>query len=289
MLVHRLASWVLIALIVVVGVSAGGTRGGRRVGRSKAGDDDPWMTDSDSEDNEEVTEVPTGMPATVATVGPVVGGPGPGPATAPPVTPGVATAAPRIWTPSEGGSRPLVTMRLPRWTREDTGGLSDARYWANFKTGFGDDVSTDGHVFDARFIKFVLALMVTGAGIWRCIQKDAIDRECVFRQNVAEQRLADRIDQQRDAHFRDCARKGFTLTVADDSWRPIGSSIRERGMQRILEEMAAFRAEMEEALAVFINGDGSRKRRRLEDNANGSQNNNGSDGGDTEDDGAAGV
>ena len=89
-----------------------------------------------------------------------------------------------------------------------------------------------------------------------------IDRESRCRRNVAETRLADRIEQQREVHFRDCSKKGFSMTVAEDSWRPIGASIRERGLERIEEEIAQVRAEMALALSEFINGDGSRKRRR---------------------------
>ena len=154
MKVQRVGPLLLLVLTALVmhGVVAAGTRGGR-MGRSKVGDDDPWMTDSGSDSEDEGTDGPSEMPGTVATTAPVVGGPALiGAATALPATPAAATAAPRVWTPSEGGSRPLTTMRLPRWATEDRGGLSAARYWANFKTGFGDYMSTDSHVYDSRFI-----------------------------------------------------------------------------------------------------------------------------------------
>ncbi len=144
----------------------------------------------------------------------------------------------RSYDTCEGGAHTLFSMGRPDFcsTSAEEGGRAG---WERYKRLYSRNIYTPAGRISRGFLRLVDP---NDPMLGRYAYEDAVEEEAVSRRADAEARLRLRLADSRARHFRDVKAEGYPEAVAEASWDPKEKEFHARGMARIAEEEAAWRA-----------------------------------------------
>lgn len=234
-------AFVAVLLWGCIGTSEG-ARSGHRGKLKRTKDDCEEPSDEEADDVEVPTVSPTPAPevANAGVAAASVSVPGLNVAALP--VPDVDGGPAVQWPFVAGGAQPLFPDGMSRWAMEASN-MTAGQQWGHLKAALGPNVHTADSAMNARFMCFIMDLLVNGKNVWPLIQEDAVTWKEVSRLHEAGLRATSWPSNTKDQHLKQCECHGCGDEETEASWEPSEATVKKQtGMLLEIESTSSGRS-----------------------------------------------
>lgn len=253
-----IVAFLLLGFGCIQSVSAAG-------GRKRAARRIRWDDDTTSDEESVEARLPMGPGPAVASIPVVVEAPAPAPA---PAAESENNDEDEVhYSLCAGGMRPLFSMSLPEFCKEDGSVDATGRLWANFIAKHSKAIMNPNETMKLGFLRMITR---GGPALLKLVYQTAMEWEASARWSEAMNRMEARITASRKRFVARRSREGHKMSVINASWEPIEENMRLESIERIERERERMEEEMENAIAGLLmvgvtTCAGIKKRRRGDD------------------------